>query len=66
MKRQKIVAGNWKMNKTHEEALSLAQALTEKSLPSDVKVIVCTPSVFCSEVGKILSSHPTLAVGAQN
>lgn len=66
MKKQKIVAGNWKMNKTHEEALSLAQTLTEKSLPSDVKVIVCTPSVFCSEVGKILAGHPTLSVGAQN
>lgn len=66
MTRQKIVAGNWKMNKTHAEAVSLAQAITEKSLPSDVKVIVCTPSVFCAEVGKIVANHPTLNVGAQN
>jgi triosephosphate isomerase (TIM) len=66
MKREKIVAGNWKMNKTQAEAVSLAQALTEKALPSDVKVIVCTPSVFCAEVGKILANHKTLHVGAQN
>ena len=66
MTRQKIVAGNWKMNKTYAEAVSLAQALIEKSLPSDVKVIVCTPSVFCAEVGKIVANHPTINVGAQN
>ncbi len=66
MSRQKIVAGNWKMNKTHAEAVSLAKALSEKSLPSDVNVIVCPPSVFCAEVGKIVSNHPTLKVGAQN
>lgn len=66
MERKKIVAGNWKMNKTHADALALATALTEKSLPSDVTVVVCTPSVYCSEVGKILANHKTLNVGAQN
>ena len=66
MDRKKIVAGNWKMNKTHADALSLAKALTEKSLPSDVIVVVCTPSVYCSEVGTILANHKTLNVGAQN
>jgi triosephosphate isomerase len=66
MDRKKIVAGNWKMNKTYSDALDLAHALTEKTLPSDVTVIVCTPSVYCAEVGKVLLGHKTLNVGAQN
>ena len=66
MDRKKIVAGNWKMNKTHADALSLAKALTEKSLPSDVIVVVCTPSVYCSEVGTIYLARFFLKLGAQN
>lgn len=66
MDRKKIVAGNWKMNKTYSEALDLAHALTEKPFPSDVTVVVCTPSVYCAEVGKILLGQKCLNVGAQN
>ena len=66
MSRKKIVAGNWKMNKTYDDALALANALIKKSFPTDVTVVVCTPSVFCSEVGKAFLGFGTLNVGAQN
>jgi len=47
--RQKIVAGNWKMNKTLEEANIIATELlgmVADEVTSDVKVILCTPFPF--------------------
>jgi triosephosphate isomerase len=63
---KKIVAGNWKMNKTKEEANALAQALVVKELPADVTVVLCPPSVFCASVRSIIAHHPTIRLGAQN
>ena len=66
LKRARIVAGNWKMNKTATEATALAEALAAKTLPSDVTVVVCPPSVFGAAVGHIISGNPNLKLGAQN
>ena len=65
-KKQKIVAGNWKMNKTLPEAIALAQQIVAKELPKDVIAVLCTPSVFAAEVGKIIAGKPNLKLGAQN
>ena len=63
--RQKIVAGNWKMNTSLKEGLELAMKvnkLTEESNP-DVKVIIAPPFTHLSEIKKVLTS---VKLAAQN
>lgn len=66
--RKKIVAGNWKMNKTLPEGIELAKEVNAKvkSLNAgNVTVIVGTPFIHLAEVNKIVD--PSLvAVSAQN
>lgn len=66
--RTKIVAGNWKMNKTFAEAQALTSQILElqaKEVTHAVKVILCVPFPFLAltkeQVGK-----SSIAVGAQN
>ena len=67
--RTKIVAGNWKMNKTFEEADTLIyeilDLLEEKGKPENVDVIVCPPFTYLELAGDIAEDSP-LFVGAQN
>ena len=64
--RKLIVAGNWKMNKTVAEALSLVADLKiELSNIKEVDIVVCPPFTALSEVSKqVLSTN--LRLGAQN
>jgi triosephosphate isomerase len=51
--RQKIVAGNWKMNKSLSEAKALASELKGMigaEVESSVKVILCTPFPYLLSV----------------
>ncbi len=67
--RKKIVAGNWKMNKTLEEASTLAsevKGMVEDEVKSDTIVVLCTPSLFLIPVKKILGDSDRIFVGAQN
>jgi triosephosphate isomerase len=64
--RKPLVAGNWKMHKTHEEGAALASAV-RKELENftKVEVAVCPPFTALKTVGDVLSgSH--LKLGAQN
>jgi triosephosphate isomerase len=67
--RQKIVAGNWKMNKTLEEANVLAseiQGMVADEVKGNVKVVFCTPFPFLVPIKNLLGNHPRISVGAQN
>jgi triosephosphate isomerase (TIM) len=67
--RQKIVAGNWKMNKTMEEAQSLASelmGLVEAEVKNNAKVILCVPFPYLQPIKKQLGSKSKIMVGAQN
>lgn len=67
--RSKIVAGNWKMNKTLEEANILASEISgmvADEVRSDAKVILCTPFPYLLPVKKLLGDQTRIAVGAQN
>lgn len=67
--RQKIVAGNWKMNKTLEEANILASEVTgmvDDEVRGDVKVVFCVPFPYLLPVKNILGNHSRISVGAQN
>jgi triosephosphate isomerase len=63
--RKKIVAGNWKMNKTLQEGVALGQAVEQMAaaLAGGVQVIVAPSFLHLTEVKKVLKS---VAVAAQN
>lgn len=65
--RKKIVAGNWKMNKTFQEAeeivSEIANQLEEKK--ADCDVIVCTPSVYL-EMASDYADESQIMTSSQN
>ncbi len=62
--RKKIVAGNWKMNLLWDEALVLAQGVSDASAKmTNVDLIVFPPFIFAST---IINNNPQLKVGLQN
>jgi len=64
--RTKVIAGNWKMHKTNQEALKLVKAIKLKSLDiRKTKIIVCPPSTALSETALILKES-NVHLGAQN
>lgn len=66
--RKKIVAGNWKMNKTLQEGIELAKEVNDKlktAAASHVTVIIGIPFVHLAEVSKIVDPS-VMAVSAQN
>jgi triosephosphate isomerase len=66
MSRKKIVAGNWKMNKNFQDALLLATELKKRTMPDNVSVVICPPSVFVESVGRAIEGNTALHLGAQN
>jgi triosephosphate isomerase (TIM) len=66
MARQKIVAGNWKMNKTIAESEVLANEVKNIEIPKGVKVVVCTPMPSLAATHKIIKKKRHLHLGAQN
>lgn len=66
MKRQQIVAGNWKMNKDLGEGTALAKAVAKQEVASDVVLILGTPYIHLSAVSEIISDTDNLHLSAQN
>jgi triosephosphate isomerase (TIM) len=67
--RQKIVAGNWKMNKTLEEANILASevsGMVADEVRGNAKVIFCVPFPYLTAIKNALGSNSRIALGAQN
>jgi triosephosphate isomerase (TIM) len=64
--RKLIIAGNWKMNKTVAEAVSLARDLKlETANIKELDIVVCPPFTALGEVSKeVLTSN--IRLGAQN
>jgi triosephosphate isomerase len=64
--RKKLIAGNWKMNKTAADGVALAQELvTAAGKQSAVEVVVCPPFTALESVAKALDGS-LLKLGAQN
>ncbi|MDR2584607.1 MAG: triose-phosphate isomerase [Prevotellaceae bacterium] len=65
--RQKIVAGNWKMNTTIEEGMALAQSLLERSseIPQRVTMVVAPPFTHLYAVNQQIRESK-IKLGAQN
>lgn len=64
--RKRIVAGNWKMNKTPSEAKALASELLSLiKHREDVEVVFCVPYVDIAPVFEVIQ-NTTISLGAQN
>lgn len=63
--RKKIIAGNWKMNKTPSEAVALLKELKPLVANEDVDVVFCVPAInIIPCVEEVKGSN--IAIGAEN
>ena len=65
MARTKIIAGNWKMNKTPSQAVELIKELIPAVKESDADVVICTPAIDLA-IATELTKGTNIAVGAEN
>lgn len=65
MMRTPIIAGNWKMNMTPEEAKALVGELIPLVKDAQCQVVVCPPFVALGAVAQLLKGT-NIALGAQN
>jgi len=64
--RKRIIAGNWKMNKTLPEAVALAKEVVKLSAGADnCEVVICPTFVCLSGVNQVLSGS-NVQLGAQD
>jgi len=64
--RKLIIAGNWKMNKTVDEALALVRGLKiELANCKEVDIVICPPFTALGEVSKVILDT-AIRLGAQN
>jgi triosephosphate isomerase len=69
MKRQSIVAANWKMNGSFGLVTEMSQALSDLKLSNDVSVVVCPSAPFLAAMSDSLeheNASEHISVGAQN
>jgi triosephosphate isomerase len=68
--RRDLIAGNWKMNATHLEAIQMVQKLSYRLEPDDyerVDVVVCPPFTALRSVQTVIESdHLPIRLGAQD
>jgi triosephosphate isomerase len=67
--RQKVVAGNWKMNKTLQEATILASevmGMVNDEVKGNVRVIFCVPFPYLLPVKNLVGNNNRISVAAQN
>jgi triosephosphate isomerase len=65
--RTKIVAANWKMNKTLQEAKTLMDSiLSGTDSNNSVIKIILPPALFITELAQLTNENPSFSVGAQN
>ena len=64
--RKPLIAGNWKMFKTQDEAAETARQLVAKTAGTvDVEVMIAPPFTALSQVADVIRNSP-VALGAQN
>jgi hypothetical protein len=64
--RQRIVAGNWKMNLSYLEGRDLVMDITARISPSDTMVVLAPPFVHLNNIGNIIHGIANLKLGAQD
>ncbi len=65
MARRRIIAGNWKMNKTPSEAVALCAELKDLVKNDDVDVVYCVPAIDIVPVAEAIKGT-NVQLGAEN
>ncbi len=65
MARRKIIAGNWKMNKTPSEAVALCAELKDLVKNDEVDVVYCVPAIDIVPVAQAVKGT-NVHIGAEN
>ncbi|MDQ2872530.1 MAG: triose-phosphate isomerase [Candidatus Eremiobacteraeota bacterium] len=65
---RQVVAGNWKMHKTTDEAIAFVDAFLPllPSVPATVDIVLCPPFTALDAVCRRLRGHDRVSVGAQS
>ncbi|MBX7158148.1 MAG: triose-phosphate isomerase [Verrucomicrobiae bacterium] len=67
MLRKKIIAANWKMNKTPSEGVILTQNLLKQLGDFDrADLVICPPFTSLASVNDLIKGHSHFSLGAQN
>ncbi len=67
--RKRLVAGNWKMNKTYDEAVALVSEvvnMVKDEVTGQTAVVLCTPSIYLTALKQYLPAGGRISLGAQN
>ncbi|EGQ2794834.1 triose-phosphate isomerase [Staphylococcus pseudintermedius] len=66
--RKPIIAGNWKMNKTVQEAKDFVQTLPALPDTNEVEAVICAPTIQLDALISLTKENvaPSLKIGAQN
>jgi triosephosphate isomerase len=64
--RKKIVAGNWKMNKSLSEGMQLIDELIKADGAAQVEKIIATPFIHLAEAARKLNANKEFRLAAQN
>lgn len=63
--RKPVIIGNWKMNKTLDEAKILISEILSQELDNSVEKVVCIPYIYITEIRKLLDGT-YIGLGVQN
>lgn len=67
--RKKIIAGNWKMNKSFDEGMALVSELSnmvKDEYHGSAEVVIIPPFIHLNAVSRMLHDYPNMKSGAQN
>ena len=63
--RKPVIIGNWKMNKTLDEAKILISEILSQALDNSVEKVVCVPYIYVTEIKKLIDGTG-IGLGVQN
>ncbi len=66
MARQRIVAGNWKMNTSFDQGVNLAKHISLNIKPSKALAILAPPFISLQGVSRKIEYNPAIKLAAQN
>lgn len=66
IQRQRIVAGNWKMNNSYVEGRELVKEISDRLQPTDTMVILAPPFIHLNNVGNNIRGVANMFLAAQN
>jgi triosephosphate isomerase len=67
--RKKIIAGNWKMNKSFDEGMALVSELSnmiKDEYHGSAEVVIIPPSLYINSVSRMVADFNNISSGAQN